>query len=126
MIRSDATAAIGICKRQGFGKVRHLVIADLWVQQLVRHRRCRLDKWLGPQNPADLMTKHFSRAEIEKYWRLLGMARLEGRAELCPIRAGTSPIVQPTEWDDELMEVDRAAHAQIAGMGNLSSSQGSS
>ena len=39
LIRSDATAAIGICKRQGSGKVRHLATADLWVQQLVRHRR---------------------------------------------------------------------------------------
>ena len=30
-IHSDATAAIGICKRQGFGRVRHLATADSWV-----------------------------------------------------------------------------------------------
>ena len=35
-IHSDATAALGICKRQGLGRVRHLATADLWVQQRVR------------------------------------------------------------------------------------------
>ena len=32
-ILSDATAAIGIVKRVGLGKVRHLSVADLWVQE---------------------------------------------------------------------------------------------
>ena len=30
-IHSDATAPIGISKRQGLGRVRHLATADLWV-----------------------------------------------------------------------------------------------
>ena len=34
-IHSDATGAIGICKRQGLGRVHHLATADLWVQQRV-------------------------------------------------------------------------------------------
>ena len=33
VIKSDAIAAIGIVKRQGLGRVRHLAVADLWVQQ---------------------------------------------------------------------------------------------
>ena len=41
-IHSDATAAIGICKRQGLGRVRHLATADLWVQQKVRSRELKL------------------------------------------------------------------------------------
>ena len=43
-IHSDATAAIGICKRQGLGRVRHLATADLWVQQKVRSRELKLFK----------------------------------------------------------------------------------
>ena len=31
-ICSDASAAIGMVSREGFGKVRHLAVADLWVQ----------------------------------------------------------------------------------------------
>ena len=33
---SDATAAIGMVRREGLGRVRHLAVADLWVQQKVR------------------------------------------------------------------------------------------
>ena len=33
---TDSTASIGICKRQGLGKVRHLDVQDLWFQQRVR------------------------------------------------------------------------------------------
>ena len=33
VVKSDAVAAIGIVKRQGLGRVRHLAVADLWVQQ---------------------------------------------------------------------------------------------
>ena len=35
---TDATAAIGICRRCGLGKVRHLAIADLWIQDRVRSK----------------------------------------------------------------------------------------
>ena len=32
-VKSDAVAAIGIVRRQGLGRIRHLAVADLWVQQ---------------------------------------------------------------------------------------------
>ena len=37
-IYSDATAAIGMVKRLGLGRVRHLAVADLWVQQRLRRK----------------------------------------------------------------------------------------
>ena len=37
-IHADAAAAIGICKRRGLGKVRHLAVADLWVQDRIRKK----------------------------------------------------------------------------------------
>ena len=33
---TDSTATIGICKRQGLGKLRHIDIQCLWIQQRVR------------------------------------------------------------------------------------------
>eukprot|EP00969_Alexandrium_andersonii_P300328 13278118-Alexandrium_andersonii.AAC.1 len=30
---SDSSAAIGICRRAGIGRVGHLVVAQLWVQE---------------------------------------------------------------------------------------------
>ena len=35
-ILTDATAAIEICRRRRLGKLRHLHIADLWVQYRLR------------------------------------------------------------------------------------------
>ena len=44
---TDSSAAIGICSRQGLGKLRHLDTHTLWVQQAVRTRRIELNKILG-------------------------------------------------------------------------------
>eukprot|EP00969_Alexandrium_andersonii_P144754 6401224-Alexandrium_andersonii.AAC.1 len=30
---ADSSAAIGICRRTGIGRVRHLAVAQLWVQE---------------------------------------------------------------------------------------------
>jgi hypothetical protein len=83
-VHADSSAAIGICRRNGIGKIRHLAVAQLWVQELVRTRACRLHKVLGTENPADLMTKPLARAEIDGHLGRLGLSRAEGRAETAP------------------------------------------
>merc|ERR1712024_271819 len=50
---TDSSAAIGICSRQGLGKLRHLDTHMLWVQQAVRSRRLVVKKVSGDRNPAD-------------------------------------------------------------------------
>ena len=89
-LHSDATAAICICKRQGLGRVRHLATADLWVQQRVRSKELRLFKLPGTENPSDLMTKHKSAPEREKFLTMLGIRPLAGRSRLAPARFGQS------------------------------------
>ncbi len=54
-----SSAAIGICSRQGLGKLRHLDTHTLWVQQAVREKRVDLRKVDGEADPADIVTKHF-------------------------------------------------------------------
>lgn len=56
----DAAAALGILERQGVGRVRHLDIGILWLQEQQLRRIVELAKVLGTNNPADLMTKHLS------------------------------------------------------------------
>ncbi len=84
-VHADSSAAIGICRRSGIGKVRHLAVAQLWVQDLVRSGECRLHKVLGTENPADLMTKPLARGEIDGHIGRLGLSRATGRAETAPI-----------------------------------------
>ena len=87
---TDSSAAIGICNRQGLGKLRHLATHTLWIQQAVRNGRVDLRKVLGEENPADLLTKHsLSRQRLEKLVALHGCKYLGGRAASAPqVREG--------------------------------------
>ncbi len=44
---TDSSAAVGICQRQGLGKLRHLETHTLWVQHAVRSQRIELRKIPG-------------------------------------------------------------------------------
>ena len=83
-LRTDSTAAIGICKRRGLGKVRHLHTADLWVQDKIRTGAFSLTKIDGKLNPADILTKCVDRQTLEKHIRTLGIKQEEGRADSAP------------------------------------------
>ena len=85
-IHSDATAAIGICKRQGLGRVRHLATADLWIQQKVRDRELKLYKLPGKDNPSDMLTKYKSAPEASRFMSTIGVQVLTGRPTLAPAR----------------------------------------
>ena len=87
-VHTDATAALGICRRRGLGKIRHLDVTDLWCQEKVRDGTVQLLKVLGSENPADIMTKYTDRQTLEKMLRLVGLSTLEGRAECAPLAAG--------------------------------------
>lgn len=54
---TDAQAAIGICKRSGVGRVRHLD-TRLWVQVKIRSGDIDIGSVLGSDNPSDLLAKH--------------------------------------------------------------------
>ena len=83
-VYADSAAAIGICRRSGIGKVRHLAVGQLWVQERVRSGDLELYKVLGTDNPADLLTKHVPREVADKHLRRIGLWRSEGRADTAP------------------------------------------
>ena len=56
-VHSDACAAIGMARRRGLGRVRHLDVEDLWVQAKVREKKVDLVNVKGSDNPADILTK---------------------------------------------------------------------
>ena len=62
---TDSSAAVGICSRQGLGKLKHLEGTSLWIQQRIRHGELETRKIAGEFNPADLYTQHLeSNAKI--------------------------------------------------------------
>ncbi len=89
---TDSSAAIGICTRQGLGKLRHLDTHTLWVQHAVRSGRIDLRKVEGTVNPADLFTKHsLSRERLIKLVELFDCKFLGGRASAAPQVRATVP-----------------------------------
>ena len=64
VLKTDASAAIGIASRRGAGKIRHLATQTLWLQQLVTDKRIKLSKVSGSVNPADIGTKFLERAKL--------------------------------------------------------------
>lgn len=83
-VLTDATAAIGICRKRGLGKIRHLATADLWVQDRIRRGDFKLTKVLGADNPADMLTKHVARDTMHKHMRKIGIMAEDGRAKSAP------------------------------------------
>ena len=64
---TDSSAAKAVGSRRGLGKLRHIELKYLWVQELVRDGRVRLGKVKGEENVADHLTK--GRA----LWEIRGM-----------------------------------------------------
>ena len=88
---TDSSAAIGICSRQGLGKLRHLDAHTLWIQQAVRSKRVDLRKVPGEANPADLFTKHsLSRERRMSLSKLYELEFRGGRATSAPTTRETT------------------------------------
>ena len=83
-IHTDATAAIGICRRRGLGKIRHLAVADLWIQDKVKTGELTLVKVAGSENPADMVTKYVEGRLLEKHIKAINLQVEEGRAAAAP------------------------------------------
>ena len=81
ILYADSTAALGIAKRKGAGKLRHININTLWVQEVQDREGVTYRKVLGTDNPADLMTKYLTREVIVSHMAKLGQEIREGGAE---------------------------------------------
>ena len=53
----DASSAIAVTKRPGTGRLRHLHVAYLWLQQKVKEGSLRIARILGKVNLGDVFTK---------------------------------------------------------------------
>ena len=84
-VLSDSTAAIGMVKRLGLGRVRHLATADLWIQQGIRKGHFVICKHPSATNGADLMTKIKSRDEFGKLLAIVGLGTMGGRSAIAPM-----------------------------------------
>jgi hypothetical protein len=84
VINTDASAAKGIASRRGLGKVRHIEVNQLWVQDKVATKEIVIKKVGGDVNIADALTKALERQGIEWHMRNTSQRIVSGRHELMP------------------------------------------
>jgi hypothetical protein len=75
-IWTDSSSALSGVKRIGTGKVRHLEVGYLYTQGLVHAKKLDIGKCKGTENPANILTKHISKPEMEEGQKMLGMIDL--------------------------------------------------
>ena len=63
----DAKATEHILHRQGVGRLKHIEVAHLWMQDEIRSRRLRVRRVKIKENVADLWTKPLNKAVIAKH-----------------------------------------------------------
>ena len=99
LISTDASAAVGIASRRGLGKVRHIDVCQLWIQDHVAQGSIKLVKISGDHNFADSLTKsprpdqvaQGSRRIEQTLWKCAQSIN-PGRHRLMPAMAKNAPL----------------------------------
>jgi len=83
-LRTDASAAKGIASRRGLGKVRHIEVNQLWLQEKVSSGEIEVMKVKGLGNLADALTKALDGPGIKHHLELTKQCVTSGRHRLTP------------------------------------------
>ena len=80
-IYTDSSSALAVVKRKGAGKLRHVRVGQLWVQQKEEDGELGYRKVAGDSNPADMLTKAMRSELIIKYCSWINLQTVTGRAD---------------------------------------------
>ena len=83
-VLTDASTAIGIVRRRGLGRILHLDVVDLWVQEKLRQKELTIEKIAGADNIADALTKSLPRPLLIKHITAMNLYPEDGRALTAP------------------------------------------
>ena len=104
VIRTDSSAAKGIATRKGVGKVKHLSLKELWVQDHVQKGDIKVVKEPTASNWADLGTKSLSGKRIEELMKIMPLRRglyaalIAGCLQLVSAQPSEEPKADLTGW----------------------------
>ena len=80
-VLTDSSAALAITCRKGNGRLRHVKIGHLWIQEKAESGDVHFRKVRGETNPADLGTKHVPAHRLVALSQLLGQSVRPGQAQ---------------------------------------------
>ena len=82
--KTDASAAKGIAMRRGMGKVRHIEVNQLWVQDKVAQGIVKIVKIATGENVADHLTKYLDGNGVKAHMEYTSQWIEGGRHPLMP------------------------------------------
>ena len=83
-LNTDASAAKGIASRKGVGRVRHVEVHQLWVQEKVSRGEIVINKVEAEDHIAEILTKLVDREKIDQAIKNAGLKRREWRHNSTP------------------------------------------
>ena len=83
-LKCDASAACGIARRKGLGKIRHIEVCQLWLQDFVAQKKIQFIKVPGSSNLSDHLTKYLNQEGIEAHMKGTNQRIEKGRHALMP------------------------------------------
>jgi hypothetical protein len=109
----DSSAAKSIASRIGLGKIRHMEVKFLWIQQMVKNRRIQIRKIRGDANPADNLTKPKMFKDMGENGKLSTIgAKIvkrvgkETNGERAPEKTDEAPMKRRVRWCDITDDID--------------------
>ncbi len=83
VVYADSSAALASAKRKGAGKLRHINVSSLWIQEKQDLAELELRKVFGTENPSDMMAKYLARSSLDNCMSQLNQEGASGRAQSC-------------------------------------------
>ena len=111
-METDSTAAKSIASRRGLGKVRHMAVSYLWLQEQVNKQQLKIHKVPGARNLADLMTKYLSPGRTHELLSAMGLSGESGRhkhAQPPSMSRKCTPLQRNAHWRRERETQTRTA-----------------
>ena len=73
VLLSDSSSALAVARRRGPGKMKHVEIRMLALQQWRAEGRLRFAKVNTEVNPSDLLTKPMTREKLVRFSSMIGL-----------------------------------------------------
>ena len=83
-VYTDATSGKSMASRRGLGKVRHIAVNELWIQEHVQNKTIAIKKIKNVFNPADLLTKYLTKTEVQTIMEHIQNMFEKGRPRAAP------------------------------------------
>ena len=100
----DSSAALAVVSRKGNGKLRHVKVGHLWIQEKASSGDVVYRKVRGECNPADLMTKYLPASKVLEFSDTLQQIRTAGHASA---RLALSPFTVLAEGPTSVADHSR-------------------